>query len=241
MGRKSKLTPDEWSKIERRHLVGGESVNSLAKEFGLNESVVRRRIKPKNSAEAQGKKSLQALAEAKVAADKQVAAIAEEMAELPVVQQNIVADLARKIANTARYLGTAAEHGAATAAHLSGVAAIAAKRIRPDADPDDNTSNLKAVAALTATANDAGKLGVQLMAQHKDAVLAEEEPTADLEAAAELVDLMREALDLKAERAAAMAEEAAKAERRMPARRFEIVEGRAVDPLAPVKAPEEWC
>ncbi|NIE67465.1 GIY-YIG nuclease family protein [Burkholderia sp. Ax-1719] len=43
MGRKSALTPEQWAQIERRHLVDGESLNSLATEFGVNESSLRRR------------------------------------------------------------------------------------------------------------------------------------------------------------------------------------------------------
>ena len=42
MGRKSKLTPEQWAEIERR-LVAGERPSHLAKEFGVNPSQVTRR------------------------------------------------------------------------------------------------------------------------------------------------------------------------------------------------------
>ena len=43
MGRKSKLTEKKWMEIERRH-IEGESIRSLAKEAGLTEAAVRKRI-----------------------------------------------------------------------------------------------------------------------------------------------------------------------------------------------------
>lgn len=45
MGRKSALTPEQWAEVERRHLVGGESINSLAKVFGVNEATIRKKNK----------------------------------------------------------------------------------------------------------------------------------------------------------------------------------------------------
>jgi transposase-like protein len=41
MGRRSKLTPEQWEEIKRRHIVLGESVNSLAKKYGINEKTIR--------------------------------------------------------------------------------------------------------------------------------------------------------------------------------------------------------
>jgi len=41
MGRKSKLSPEQWEEIKRRHIVLGESVNSLAKMYGVNEKTIR--------------------------------------------------------------------------------------------------------------------------------------------------------------------------------------------------------
>jgi len=43
MGRPSKLTEKQWLEVERRHL-DGESIRSLAKEFGVSESTIRERI-----------------------------------------------------------------------------------------------------------------------------------------------------------------------------------------------------
>lgn len=45
MGRKSALTPEQWQELIRRHMINGESIRSLAKEFGIAESSVREYIR----------------------------------------------------------------------------------------------------------------------------------------------------------------------------------------------------
>jgi len=45
MGRKSSLTPEQWQEVIRRHLVGGESIRSLAREYGIAESSMREYIR----------------------------------------------------------------------------------------------------------------------------------------------------------------------------------------------------
>lgn len=58
MGRKSVLTNEQWAEIERQHLVEGESINSLAKEFGANEGTIREKINPNKAGSASGKRSI---------------------------------------------------------------------------------------------------------------------------------------------------------------------------------------
>jgi len=43
MGRRSKLTEDEWAEVLHRHLYG-ESMRSLGKEFDIAEGAIRKRI-----------------------------------------------------------------------------------------------------------------------------------------------------------------------------------------------------
>ena len=43
MGRRSKLSEKQWAEVIRRH-VDGESIRSLAKEFGVGESTIREKI-----------------------------------------------------------------------------------------------------------------------------------------------------------------------------------------------------
>ena len=69
MGRKSSLTADQWLDVERRHLVDGESINALAAAFGVDESSIRRRIKPSKAASPGLKHPLDALAVEKVRVD----------------------------------------------------------------------------------------------------------------------------------------------------------------------------
>lgn len=53
MGRKSSLTAEQWIEIERRMRVHDASAFVLAKEFGVNESSIRRKIKPNNADKAE--------------------------------------------------------------------------------------------------------------------------------------------------------------------------------------------
>lgn len=171
MGRKSALTPEQWVDIERRHLINGESINALAIEFGVNESSIRRKIKPNKTELPNEAKPLQVLAREKVDADKAVMRIAEQIAELPVARQQIVSDLAQKLTNISVHLGSAAEYGAATAHRLAGIAHMKAAEI-DDAKPLDEGSvaALKGIAVLTRMANDASEIGVNLLRANKDAV-----------------------------------------------------------------------
>ena len=45
MGRKSSLTPEQWEELIRRHLINGESIRSLAREYGIAESSIREHIR----------------------------------------------------------------------------------------------------------------------------------------------------------------------------------------------------
>lgn len=171
MGRKSSLTPEQWVEIERRHLIDGESINALAAEFGINESSVRRRIKP-NKAEAQNSpKPLQVLASEKVEADKAVRRIAEQIAELPIARQQIVSNLAQKLTNISGHLASAAEYGAATAHRLQGIAHSKVAEI-DDAQPltEESIESLKGIAVLTRMANSSSEIAINLLRANKETV-----------------------------------------------------------------------
>lgn len=169
MGRKSSLTPEQWVEIERRHIVDGESINALAAEFGINESSIRRRIKPNKAELPNGQKPLQVLAQEKVKADKEVRRIAEQIAELPIARQQIVTDLAQKLVNISGHLASAAEFGAMTAHRLAGIAAAQVEKI-DDVDPLKSASALMSVAHLSKLANVSSEIGINLLRANKDAV-----------------------------------------------------------------------
>lgn len=171
MGRKSSLTPEQWVEIERRHLVGGESINSLALEFGVNESSIRRKIKPNKAELPNGEKPLRTLALEKAEADLRSRQIAEEIAVLPIARQNIVVDLAQQFTEISTHLASAARYGAATAHRLAGIANEQAGKI-DDADPlsVESVTVLRGISALTKMANDASEIGVNLLRANKEAV-----------------------------------------------------------------------
>lgn len=169
MGRKSALTPEQWAEVERRHLVDGESVNSLAKEFGVNEATIRKKINPNRSEQEKSGKPLRELALEKIDADKRVKDISEQIASLPISRQQIVTDLAQKLTNISGHLASAAEYGAATAHRLAGIAHNKVAEI-DDAKPlnEESLTSLKGIAVLTRMANDASEIGLNLLRANKD-------------------------------------------------------------------------
>lgn len=171
MGRKSLLTVEQWIEIERRHVVDGETINALAAEFGVNESSVRRKIKPNKAESPKPVNPLRAIAEKKVQADAEVMRVNREIAELPYAKQMIVSDLATKLTNISQHLGSAAEYGAATAHRLAGIANGRVALIH-DAGPlnDESRESLRDIAILTKMANEASDIGVNLLRANKEHV-----------------------------------------------------------------------
>lgn len=180
MGRKSALTPEQWAEIERRHLIDRESVNSLAKMFGVDESTIRKKINPNRSERGKTAKPLQVLALEKVNADKRVKDISEQIAALPVARQEIVGELARKLSSVSNHLASAAEFGAATAHRLAGIAHCKVAEI-DDAAPLNRESleALRGIAVLTKMANESSEIGVNLLRANKEAIEQMNKPGTD--------------------------------------------------------------
>jgi hypothetical protein len=179
MGRKSALTVEQWLEIERRHVVDGESINALAAEFGINESSIRRKIKP-NKAEPpngqNGRNPLQAIAKEKVRVDAESKRIAEQIAELPYAKQQIVSDLARKLTSISEHLGSAAEYSAASAHRLSFMANQQLEKV-DEVEPLKNVAELQAVALLQKLANTSSEIGLNLLRANKDMTPEDDSPT----------------------------------------------------------------
>ena len=175
MGRKSSLTADQWLEVERRHLVNGESINALALAYGVNESSIRRRIKPSKAESPERKNPLHALAEDKVRIDAQSKRVSEQIAQLPYANQMIVSDLARKLANISEHLGSAAEYSAASAHRLS-MLANQQMELVDDVDPMKTAAQLQAHAALQKLANTAMEGPMNLLRANKQ----ELEPTENM-------------------------------------------------------------
>lgn len=169
MPRASKLTPEQWIEVERRHLVDGESVNSLAKEYKVDESAIRRKINPNKSESKKGKNPLRLLAEQKVIADAKVKDISERISELPIAKQQIVTDLARQLSNVSSHLASAAELSSATAHRLSLFANQELDKV-DDVDPMSCIGTLQSVSVLQKMANSSSEIGLNLIKANKETI-----------------------------------------------------------------------
>ena len=176
MGRKSALTPEQWAEIDRRILLEGESAYKLAKEFGVNESTIRRKIKPNSADKAESAIShpeIRAIALRKASADDESERVARQIAQLPVATQRVVTGLAARLSAISGHLASAAEYGAATAHRLTALANSEVAKV-DDADPlsGDSMEAMRGVSALTKLANDSASIALNLLAANKDAVKA---------------------------------------------------------------------
>ncbi|MES2148605.1 MAG: hypothetical protein V4508_02320 [Pseudomonadota bacterium] len=169
MGRKSSLTADQWLEVERRHLVDGESINALAVAFGVNESSIRRRIKPSRAASPSARNPLDVLAREKVRADAESKRVADQIADLPYANQLIVSDLARKLTNISEHIGCAAEISAASAHRLS-ILSNQQLELVDDINPMKSAVQLQAVAVLQKMANSAMEGPLNLLRANKETI-----------------------------------------------------------------------
>lgn len=146
MARKSRLTDEQWNEIITRNL-NGESIRGLARDFGVAESAVRKKI----SAHTGKIKSVA----------KQIVTVEKTLSSMPIsaqVQVRTYADRLRAISN---HMASAAEYGAATAHRLAQIANQQTELI-DEVNPEGSIETIKTVAVLTRTANEAADLSVRL-------------------------------------------------------------------------------
>jgi hypothetical protein len=156
MGRPSKLSPEQWETIGKR-LAAGETRTKLAREYGVDESAIRRRISPITPAV---RNVAEKLAEAQ-----------NELAALPVAHQYTALSLADDLRAVSTHLAGAAKYGSATAHRLAGIAHNKVAEIDNAAPLDsDSREALRDVAALTKLANEAASTGLNLLAANKDRI-----------------------------------------------------------------------
>jgi len=172
MGRKSKLTDKQWAEIERR-LIDGESRRALAKEFGLTETAIRKRL-------GSQVKEIVSVADQLLTADQSLKA-------LPISSQVSAQNLFQRLRSISDHLASAAEYGSMTAHRLSVIAHGQTDLIDESASLDANADALKSVMAMTRGANDAATIGLNLLAANKDSTKAlnAEAASADRQAAEE--------------------------------------------------------
>lgn len=155
MGRKSKLSPEQWADIERR-LAMGEGPSALAREFGVNPAQISRR---KVSAKPQKVREV-----AQKLADAQNA-----LAELPVSQQYTAVSLAEKLRSISTNLASAADLGAKTSHRLQALANSEVAKV-DDAKPMASLENLRNVGVLTKLANDSAAIALSLIGANKEEI-----------------------------------------------------------------------
>lgn len=168
MGRPSKLTKEQWLQAEHEHVVDGVAIMTLAKKYGVHESALRRRLRPNQAEVARGVNTLRDLAKEKADAVQELALVEGKIAELPVTRQVIVNDLAERMKSITVHLTCAAEASAETSKKLALLARAQANRIDITKPINDKTRDtVSAISAITRTANEAGSIGMGLIAAHR--------------------------------------------------------------------------
>lgn len=164
MGRKSKLTPDQWATIDTR-VLEGESIRALAREFGVTDSTIRERIAKHGKI-----KSVQIVAQKIIDAENSLAA-------LPITARITAQNLAAKLRAISDNLTSAAQYGAQNAHRLHAIANGQLQQL-DDVEPMDAGGKgdqiLRNVAVLTKVANEASQVGVDLIKANRS--IMEERP-----------------------------------------------------------------
>lgn len=160
MGRPSKLTPAQWSEVERRFLAG-ETARALGREFGVSEAAIRKKFGAHQSVCSQG---------------SQVRNVAEKLAEaeialqaLPSTQRSAAVDLAEKLRSISQSVAAAAELGARTGHRLHALANSEVGKV-DDADPlsVESITALRGVGVLTKLANESLAPALNLLSANKE-------------------------------------------------------------------------
>jgi hypothetical protein len=142
-------------------VVDGVTIDALSEEFGVSPTALRRKLRPTPAERAKGIPTLRALALEKAVIDGKIA-------ELPETRQIIVNDMAARMKAISVHLSCAAETSAATAHKLTMLANAQANRIDPTKPINDKAREIvSSINAITKTANEAGAMGLNLIAAHR--------------------------------------------------------------------------
>ncbi len=153
MKAKKKVTERQWANIERAILRDGESMNSMAKKYGIDESTVRHRVSKLKTEQIEDAAIKLAEAERDIKALKPVDRIRAR-------------SLAEMLTEMSHTMSEVAELGMRNALKLT---QIKAQRI--DALMPNDIDALKEVVLLGDAANKASKLGVDLMTVGKQSLI----------------------------------------------------------------------
>ncbi len=148
MAAKPVLTQKQWDSVENR-ILAGESIRSIAREFKIGESTIRKRL---------GARAHQV----KDVANKIVAA-ESAFNELDVGAQIKARTLANDLMAISENMASGAVHGSMTYRKLSRMANIQSSKM-DEQNPEMSMSHLEVIAALTNVSTKAAAIPMALMA-----------------------------------------------------------------------------
>ena len=152
MSKPSRLNENQWLEIEKKN-IEGIPIRQLAREYGIAEGQIRRRI----TAQVKNIKSVaNSIVYAQTALER-----------LPLTAQLTAQTLAFKLKSMSDNLASAAHHGAATAHRLSALANAEASKI-DDANILESGDAMTGIAKLTALANESSKIAISLLNANKE-------------------------------------------------------------------------
>jgi transposase-like protein len=160
MGRKSKLTGEDWTEIGRR-LLEGEPIASLAREYNVGDSTIRSRFARKG----QSTKTVQAVAGQLYEAEMATLMAERNLKQLPAAAQYAAITLKQRMVSVCDRLAEFADLSAGTAVSHAMRANSEALKV-DDADPlqKKSAASLKASMILQKAANEAAEGPLKLVA-----------------------------------------------------------------------------
>lgn len=155
------LTAADWLEIQQR-ILAGEKVKSIAADFGIAPQTINDRV-------VNGRQN-QVRADTTRKLATTIAKSEKAFAALPVVEQVMVRTLADHLKNISNHLAHAATNGARNAHTLSAIASDCIDRMEPDNEELMNGILLTAAVHATAGANEAAKIGMDLLRINKESL-----------------------------------------------------------------------
>ena len=160
MAKKSPLTDRQWDDIERR-MSNGEAARLLAREFGVSDTAIRKRASSQF-------KPLKILAE-------QLATVELAVESLSLSSQVKVRSNADRLKGILEHGAIAGELGMMTAHRMAQFAHDETAKLDPVDAAGQNANVVRSVVVLTTAANEAAKIGLNLLAANKKSAPPDEE------------------------------------------------------------------
>ncbi len=169
MAKPSKLSPQQWEEVKRKHIVDEIPIRQLAKEYGVNEKTIRLNFAQSNSANPQQTPQSSANAKERI---EQTAAIAIEAAKSvnsDPVEVGIALELAVKLETVRGNLSRAASNTSSVADIMSVLAKRSADKLAQDKSGMIDIEEVKQVGALIELTNRASYIGLESVKINKEA------------------------------------------------------------------------